>query len=128
MKITYTADDGSVFDTEDECKAYEEEQIRPCIAILELMTFYDEEGKQLPKIYTDPTQQLEFCYQEGQFVTVARDLTEEEVYYIDHTVGVITPTTKGTFRWDASNERWLSYLDEREQFLRRWAPLGTIVS
>lgn len=128
MKITYTADDGSVFDTEDECKAYEEEQIRPCLVILELMAFYDEEGKRLPKAYDDPTQQLEFCYQEGYFVTVARDLTEDEVEYINHTIGINLPITKGTFRWDGPDERWLSYLDDREQFLRRWAPLGAIVS
>lgn len=127
MRITYTADDGSVFDSEDECKAYEEEQIRPAFVILELMAFYDEEGQRLPKAYDDPTQQLEFCYQEGYFVTVARDLTEDEVRYIDHEIGINLPTTKGTFRWDEPNERWLSYVDEWEQFLRRWAPLGTII-
>lgn len=124
MKITYTADDGSVFDSEDECREYEEEQIRPCLEILELMTFFDEGGNLLPEIYDDPIQQLEFCYQEGYFVSVTRDLTKDEVEYIDHTVGVITPTTKGTFRWDENNETWISYLDEWEQFRKRWAPLG----
>jgi hypothetical protein len=128
MKVTYTADDGSVFDSEDECKAYEEEQIRPCLVILELMTFYDEKGKQLPKAYDDPTQQLEYCYQNGYFVTVARDLTEDEVRYIDHETGFNLPNVKGRFRWDESNEQWLSYLDEWEQFLRRWEPLDTFIS
>lgn len=122
MKITYTADDGTVFDSEDKCREYEEEQIRPCLAILELMTFYDEKGKQLRKACDDPTQQLEYCYQNGYFAIVARDLTEEEVNCIND-ICINLPTTKGTYRWDYTDERWLSYLEEQEQFSKRWAPI-----
>ena len=127
MRITYTADDGSVFDSEDECKEYEDEQIRPCLAILELMTFYDEKGKRLRKAYDDPTQQLEYCYQNGYFVTLARDLTQEEIHYIDE-IGIPNlPTTKDTYRWDDAEERWFSYFEEWEQFLKRWEPIDTLL-
>lgn len=122
MKIVYIADDGKEFDTEKECKEYEDN--RPDIKKLiwdEVLIGYDQNGVILEYNLADPDFTDEDWLENVFYMRVTRGLTKKEIndFYIEY--GFNLPfTTKGLYRYDWESSSWISYEEDYANFKKKW--------
>lgn len=103
MKIIYRADDGTDFNSHEECEAYESKKK---IAALNLQSrFFDHSGNLMD--ITD----LYDCIEDGWYMEIA-DAVEAEFIadYAEREVGIIvffkSKPTAGRFYWDNNIDKW----------------------
>ena len=125
MKVVYIADDGKEFETEKECKAYEDNQFSIKKLIWdEVLIGYDGDGIILEYDLANPDYTDEVWLESAFFMRVTRSLTTQEINDIYITYGFHLPfTAKGLYRYDWESGKWISYQEDYVNFKGRWKRL-----
>lgn len=111
MRIAYYADDGTEFETEGECEAYEKEQENARNNFTSHM--YDDDGEEIfLKEITDG-----ISYNIDYF-----DIKTEEDLQLIHDVlyegyGISVPSDIGRWYYDYNKDKWCSYEDYKGQYI-----------
>lgn len=126
MKVVYIADDGKEFDTEKECKEYENNHQISIKKLIRdgVLIGYDEDGIILECDLTDPDYTDDDWLEDAFYARTTRGLTTQEINDIFMTYGVRLPFyTKGLYRYDWDSGSWISYKKEYENLKNRWKHL-----
>lgn len=117
--ISYQAFDGTIFESEVECKEYESDYSLYERKLNEYVSLYDEEGRLIN--IPDPCEVLDFLknYDGYFFIHIKHDEMPDtwEEAAIDG-----FPYRKGLYRWDNRQYKWIS-LSEDIRAAKSWEPL-----
>lgn len=126
MEVTkYIASDGKMFDTREECQAYEDmgdsiiNELKNCVRfITDSMTIISKWKKAVNKDSFEANLQL--ASNECAFVEIIYDLSEAAINYLDKEVGIIIPSKRGRYRYDYDHCVWLSLKHDIEELESNW--------
>ena len=119
MRTIYIADDETEFETEEECRQYEEQQLDLPRSILNIIVGFNEDGIIKNDIKQSPAESLETLYNDSQSIIVFNDLTKEQIDYLDNQLGAGNfPHEKGTYRW--YDYEWISLEDDLKTLHENW--------
>ena len=128
--MKFVADDGTIFDTMEECQEYEKnndasyvkELIQKCI------TIYDSFGRRLTVIDT-PTYLNDFNHaflHDALYVKINNLIDDEYSVvrdYFEEKYGTDFPCYTGTWRYDHSDNEWRRLSDEIDELMYHWKNL-----
>lgn len=116
MKLVYIANDGTQFNTMQECKDYEREQATSQAAICEVFKFFDGEWQKVKTI-----NELDVLVFDAAttHIHLLRDLTETETDYLYKEINYNGPIKKGLYRW-TEDEMWIKFQDEFDEFCEKY--------
>ena len=135
--MKFVANDGKIFDTMEDCEEYEKMN-NEGTGIAQLwynnITTYDETGHKIEssydfkkdiKSYLDDTANI--IVDDTIFLNINCTNYEWEkikkFFYNEY--GVILPSyTRGHSRYDYTTDEWINFLDDYEEFKKKWAPMG----
>jgi len=120
MRTIYIADDETEFETEEECRQYEEHQLNLPRSILNIIVGFDADGIIKNDIKQSPAESLEALYNDSQTIIVFNNLTKEQSDYLDNHFGPGTnfPHNKGIYRW--YDYEWISLEDDLKTIHENW--------
>lgn len=111
MKIVYYADDGTEFETQSQCEAYEKEQEDARKNFTSHL--YDDDGDEvsLKEIMDDSTPIIDYV-----------DIKTDEDLQIIHDVlfdqcGISVPDDVGCWYYDYSKDKWCNYEDYKGRYI-----------
>lgn len=119
MRTIYIADDDTEFETEEECRQYEEQQLNLPRYILNIIVGFNADGIIKNDIKQSPVESLETLYNDSQSIIVFNNLTKEQIDYLDKQLGYSNfPHDKGIYRWDVNE--WVSLEDDLKILHENW--------
>lgn len=126
MRIKYESSDGSLFDSEEECRAYEEKDVLMRQKIKENIIFYNECGNYTMIAYSQCIDEDEFnnllekLYDACTVIEVCKDFDENVEEYILSNFGCkLFPSKKGFYCY-SELEGWKSFPDAVKEFQETW--------
>lgn len=120
MRTIYIADDETMFETEEDCRAYEYKQEELPRSILDNMTGFNDYGPITDFKYKNPTDELFELFNKSIIIHVLHSWTEEQIAYFENDLGISFPHDKGIHRWDDRNDQWISFEDDVTIFTKQW--------
>jgi len=126
LEVTkYVASDGTMFDTREECQAYENRDKSVIGELKNKVEFITDDrnliGKWKNAINKDDFEaDFEHAVNQCAYVKIVRDLSEDAIIYLDEEIGVIIPTKKGRYRYDYHHCVWLSLKYDVDELEAKW--------
>ena len=128
--IKYVAFDGTRFDSEKECRNYENDPADLSQQFAKIK-FFDKWGRsvKMPS-YGDEdfnnTFDRMFCSDATYFCILSEDFTTPMEKYINRIFGEdFIPCKKGAYRYDWKEYKWISYEEDYDNFRKRWPIIKT---
>lgn len=120
MRTIYIADDETEFETKEECRQYEEQQLDLPRSILNIIVGFDADGIIKNDIKQSPAESLETFYNDSQSIIVFNNLTKEQIDYLDNHFGPGSnfPYDKGIYRW--YDYEWISLEEDLKTLHENW--------
>lgn len=128
--MKFVADDGTVFDTMEECQEYENNNDASYVKelIQKYITLYDSFGRELTLIDT-PTYlndfNIAFC-NDALYIKIDSFIDDEYSVvrdYFEEEYGTEFPCYSGIWRYDDSNIEWRRLSDEIDELMYHWKNL-----
>lgn len=120
-KTVYVADDGSTFESEEECLDYEAQTTYS--DILQSITLFSENGAVIH--FENDMLSFNEALDDAHFIFIPSYLTDNHVATFSDEVmsdlyGKYFPTSTGLYRWNWDNDEWISFTTETHQFVKKW--------
>ena len=127
--MKFVANDGKIFDTMEDCEAYElehgdvrviEDTIRKTVA------FYDVNGKHIEftsahgAAFWDEFEHIIGDTNNRYVALYGNEIECEKIFdYVDNELSECFPSEKGLYIW-TNDDHWASFNEEKEDFIKRW--------
>lgn len=135
--MKFIADDGKIFDTMEECEEYEKvlgEGKEVAVLWHDFITMYDNDGKVIRSTFNYDKETHNYlnhtndiCLNEAFFIRIDCSAYDWEkiTNYFSNEYGAYLPSyEKDIFRYDTSNDEWVSFHEEYTNFKEKWASVG----
>lgn len=125
MKEVYQANDGTIFDTEEECREYEigiisnnHENVWREIALFKANGF---------PYYVNTLEDFVDAMDQIVYYIVIPDVNPDNLQwlqnYMDSEYRLEIPISPSAYYWDESMRTWVDYKTDYENFCRKWEPV-----
>lgn len=126
-KIVYVANDGTAFNSQDECLEYEAST--EFFDLLQSITFFSDDGKVID--FENNISAFSNTLDDAAFILIPSYLKDERIKYFSDTIisdlyGKQFPTATGFYRWDYADDEWVSYKAEMQSFIKKWKSILNI--